>query len=318
MARLIVPASRSWRDRVRLCVQLARHSTPAAWLSLMNLLLVCICFGLLLGRTAPPVSTLDKVLHAGVLRVGSPLDYAPFALGCPSAAGVAVGSDIEAARALAESLGVAVQLVQSSWPSLLADAMTDRYDIGVGGISPTLDRMRRVGFSSSYAAGGKVAVARCGSPLLERVGRGGLASLAADGAALTVAVNAGGTNERTLRASLPSAVFTLVPTNGLQFSMVLDGAANLTLTDRSEAKLYAARHAGRLCYSSVRLTAGASVKALLLPRRGDVPWQRYVDAWLEGRRRSGELDSAVERWIGMLANTSDLAAACAAAAAYPG
>ena len=173
------------------------------WLAAANLG-VLVLLALRLRDQARPTTatetTLDRVLNSGVLRVGVTGDYPPFAMRCLGGAGV-VGSDIDEAAALARSLDARLELLPTTWSELEDALVAASFDVGVGGISDTLQRRRAAAFSLPYLADdGKVLVARCGSPLLA------LDSWAALRAAPSLlgalAVNPGGTNAS--RASAPS------------------------------------------------------------------------------------------------------------------
>ena len=257
--------------------------------------------------TTATASTLDRVLNSGVLRVGVTGDYPPFAMRCLGAdhasspadhAGV-VGSDIDEAAALARSLDARLELVTTTWSELEDALVAASFDVGVGGISDTLQRRRAAAFSLPYLADdGKVLVARCGSPLLA------LDSWAALRAAPSLlgalAVNPGGTNEQSIRAELPLARVVLVEANGEQFGLVARGQADGTITDRVEAQL----REGELCHGPL-LQPGR--KAYMLPR-DDLVWARYVDAcfaaWLQGRLESGAANASLQRWLGLWRNSS--------------
>ena len=253
--------------------------------------------------TTATATTLDRVLNSGVLRVGVTGDYPPFAMRCLGAdhasspadhAGV-VGSDIDEAAALARSLDARLELVTTTWSELEDALVAASFDVGVGGISDTLQRRRAAAFSLPYLADdGKVLVARCGSPLLA------LDSWAALRAAPSLlgalAVNPGGTNEQSIRAELPLARVVLVEANGEQFGLVARGQADATVTDRVEAQL----REGGLCHGPL-LQPGR--KAYMLPR-DDLVWVRYVDAWLQGRLESGAANASLRRWLGLWRNSS--------------
>ena len=245
-------------------------------------------------QTTATATTLDRVLNSGVLRVGVTGDYPPFAMRCLGGAGV-VGSDIDEAAALARSLDARLELVPTTWSELEDALVAASFDVGVGGISDTLQRRRAAAFSLPYLADdGKVLVARCGSPLLA------LDSWAALRAAPSLlgalAVNPGGTNEQSIRAELPLARVVLVEANGEQFGLVARGQADATVTDRVEAQL----REGGLCHGPL-LQPGR--KAYMLPR-DDLVWARYVDGWLQGRLESGAANASLQRWLGLWRNSS--------------
>mmetsp|Transcript_39750 Transcript_39750/g.105010 ORF Transcript_39750/g.105010 Transcript_39750/m.105010 type:complete len:350 (-) Transcript_39750:164-1213(-) len=269
-------------------------------------------------------SALDRVLRTRVLRAICPLDYAPFGvrgdLDCPDQAH---GADIDAIKTLADSLDATVELLPSTWSTLMTDFEQYDADIGIGGITPTLDRLRHAGFSSPYFLGGKVLVARCNSPPW-------LSFVAAQGhlrvintPTTYVLVNPGGTNENVVRELLPRATVRLVSANGEQFRDLASSSASeslVTLTDSVEALLQARRHAPKLCSTSDYLLT-RDAKAFLLPR-DDMPWAAYVNAWLEeawlasGMRdvtgagdgifgaASSQANASLDRWISLLARNA--------------
>ena len=273
-------------------------------LVLLNVLLLVV---LSVRSTSHPVSTLDAVASRHTLRIGATLDYPPFSMRC--ADGTAAGADVDAAFALAASLGVQLRIVPTTWATLLDDAVAGAFDAAAGGISVTLARLRRVGFSRGRYPGGKVVVAPCGSRHLSDTGD-------APPDSAVVAVNPGGTNEEWVREHWPEAS-TLVVAQLSQYGAILAGRADLTVTDAIEGRLVASRHPGALCKGDALLTH--EVKAFLLPRADDVAWTAYVDRWLKEREASGEDEATLERWLVRLGelNETEAARACDGATRAP-
>src|ERR1700749_3510587 len=84
-----------------------------------------------------PASRIARIQKTGVLRIGVPGDYAPFAM----AKGDSLfGADITMARALAAALGAHAEFIKTTWPNLSADMKSDKFDIAIGGISVTPER----------------------------------------------------------------------------------------------------------------------------------------------------------------------------------
>jgi hypothetical protein len=146
-----------------------------------------------------PGSALDAVLDRGVLRVCSSGDYRPFTY---SASGATYeGADIEMAASLGQSLNVRVAFVQTAWKDLVANVKAGKCDIGMGGISVSLERARETAYSLPYLKDGKTAIARCESA-------SGYTDLAAiDQAGVRVIVNPGGTIRACFVRSLPARHF---------------------------------------------------------------------------------------------------------------
>jgi cyclohexadienyl dehydratase len=89
---------------------------------------------------AAVTSRLDEILARGTLRACTTGDYKPYSF--DKGDGHFEGIDIDLADSLAKSLGVKVEYVKTSWSNLMSDFVA-KCDIGVGGVSPTLERQRR-------------------------------------------------------------------------------------------------------------------------------------------------------------------------------
>jgi len=72
-------------------------------------------------------------MQQGQLRVCTTGDYKPYTL--KSEDGEHSGIDIAMARALADSLGVKVEWVPTTWKTLMPDMLAGKCDIAMGGIS---------------------------------------------------------------------------------------------------------------------------------------------------------------------------------------
>ncbi|MGD8710029.1 MAG: transporter substrate-binding domain-containing protein, partial [Ectothiorhodospiraceae bacterium] len=105
-------------------------------------------------------SRLDQILEAGVLKVGTTGDYKPFTYQ-GDGSDEFEGLDIDLARSLADSLGVKVEFVKTSWPNLMKDFESDKFDIGMGGITVTLSRQQVAYFSIPEMTDGKTPITQC-------------------------------------------------------------------------------------------------------------------------------------------------------------
>lgn len=243
--------------------------------------------GLLLAGAAS-AAPLESIIAAGQLRVGTAGDYRPYALRDPHS-NVPLGADVTLARALAAELGVGLQLVDTSWPSLSADAVADRFDIAAGGVSITKARRRIATFSIPYVSDGKTALASCAR--LEQLDT--LREL--DRPEVRVIVNPGGTNEAFARARLKRAQLVVHRDNLGVFDELLAGRADAMITDSTEARLYQALHPGALCAAHPQSPFERHDKALMLT--GDAALKRVVDDWLRRLQAEDELDANLDRWL---------------------
>jgi chorismate mutase-like protein len=230
---------------------------------------------------------IDRIVAAGVLRVGTTGDYPPFTYRRGQGTDY-VGLDIELAHDLAESLGVRIEIVPTTWPTLLADFVADRFDVAAGGVSITLERQRRGLFSSPLLRDGKTPIARCDS-------QGRFQTLAQiDQPQVRLIVNPGGTNERFAREHAAHAQLIVQADNVTIFDRLLAGEADVMVTDATEARLQQHLHPA-LCALHPDQPFDFSEKALLLPR--DPVFKAYVDQWLHLARERGALQQKFDRWL---------------------
>jgi len=244
------------------------------------------------ASTAPPVaaapaSRLDAILARGTLRVGSTGDYKPFSY---RAAGGDrfIGLDIALAGELAQSLGVKLQIVPTTWPALMGDLGDDRFDLAMGGISVSLERQKKALFSIPALRDGKTPIARCEDARKYQ----SLADI--DRPEVRLIVNPGGTNERFARAHAPRATLIVFPDNVAIFDRIAAGEADVMITDAIEARLQQRLHP-KLCAIHPDAPFDFSEKAILLPRDGVL--KAYVDQWLHQEIESGAFARLNEQWL---------------------
>lgn len=247
---------------------------------------------LLLGLVAIPqvqaaeVSHLDTVQQKGDLAVCTTGDYKPYTFLKPD--GQYEGIDIELAESLAQSLGVKVQWVPTTWKTLMMDFSAGKCDIAVGGISVTLERQKQAFFSDILDVDGKVPLVRCeDEPKYQSIAQ-------INRPDVRLIEPQGGTNEAFARAYLPDAKLEFHD-NKTIFQQLLDKKADVMITDASEA-LYQQKRLPGLCTVNPSRYMQYGEKAYLLPR-DDVSWKSYVDQWLHLSKATGAYHKVMAHWL---------------------
>jgi cyclohexadienyl dehydratase len=237
------------------------------------------------GVQAEP-SHLDSVIQQGQLRVCTTGDYKPYTYKAET--GEYSGIDIAMARSLADSLGVKVEWVQTTWKTLMPDLLAGKCDIGMGGISVTLERQKKAFFSTTLDVDGKIPLVRCEDQSLyqtvEQINQ----------PSVRLVEPAGGTNEAFVHALLPKAQLSLHDNVSI-FQELLDKKADVMITDASEA-LYQQKLKPGLCAVNPSRFMQYGEKAYLLPR-DDITWKLYVDQWLHLAKVTGNYQKVLSQWI---------------------
>lgn len=194
-------------------------------------LLAIVVGAALLATNMSSARELDQILESGTLKVGTTGDYKPFSF---NNEGTYEGFDIAMAKKFAEELGVELELVPTTWPTLVEDLHADKYDIGMSGITRTTVRQKQARFSQGYLLFGK-------TPLVHKDNASKFKSLSdLDNDSVKVGVNPGGTNQKFVDANIQNAEVVVYENNLDIPQAVANKEVDIMITDSVEALYYAA------------------------------------------------------------------------------
>ena len=233
------------------------------------------------GSSDAAASKTEEILERGVLKVGSTGDYQPMSYLDPET-GSYVGFDSELAEDLAESLGVDLEYVETSWPTLMDDTLAGKFDLAICGITVTDARKEQALMSDGYLENGKTILCRA-----EDAGR--YTSLdAINRPEVRVMVNPGGLNEQFARENLPDATLIIHDVNQEIPGLVAEGEADIMITEIMEAGYYVGQD-GRLAAPLIYEPFTHGELGVLMPK-GSEDLLDYVNGFLAKEKKSGRLD----------------------------
>lgn len=213
--------------------------------------------------------------------VGASGDYQPMSYLDPNTASY-TGFDAALAADLAASLGVRLEYVRTSWPTLMADTLARRFDIALCGITITDARKRQALMSDGYIDNGKTVLCRA-----EDAGK--YTSLEAiNRPDVRVMENPGGLNEKFARANLPLAALSIHQVNEEIPGLVAEGKADVMITEIMEAMFYASRDKRLAAPLLDKPFTHGQIGALLPP--GNKALLDYVNQFIKQARERGRLD----------------------------
>lgn len=180
----------------------------------------------------PLAGKVAQIAERGTLLVGTTGDYRP--LSYREADGNYWGFGIEVAGKIAERLGVSIEFVQTSWPTLTADVLAEpqTFDMAIGGITITDARWETMLMSDGYLCNGKTILCRASEADRYR------SLVDIDRPEVRVMVNPGGLNEKFARENLKQAVIRVYEKNEEIPALVADGVADVMITEITEAPYY--------------------------------------------------------------------------------
>jgi len=239
-------------------------------------------------HTDSDTPTLDRICETGVLRVGTAGDYKPMSFLEPET-GTYWGFDTELAEDLASSLGVEIEYIPTSWPTLMEDTQTGQFDLAICGITVTDARKEQALMSNGYLQNGKTVLCRAEDAdrytSLEAVNR----------PEVRVMENPGGLNEKFARENLPDATLIIHDINQEIPGLVASGEADVMITEVMEAGYYVgqdSRLAAPLIYEP--FTDGQL--GILMPK-GSEDLLEYVNQFLDDEKKSSRLDELAKQYI---------------------
>lgn len=178
------------------------------------------------------LSTIERIEQRGKILIGTTGDYRPLSFCEPD--GTYWGFGIEMAHEIAARLGVDVEFVKTSWPTLTADVLAEpqMFDLAIGGITITDTRRETMLMSEGYLANGKTIICRASEAdrylSLEDI----------DKSDVRVMVNPGGLNEKFAQQNLTHATIIVHQKNEEIPSLIAEGEADVMITEITEAPYY--------------------------------------------------------------------------------
>ena len=231
---------------------------------------------------------LDGIRARGVLRVGTAGDYQPMSFLDPET-GTYVGFDAELAEDLAAALGVQIEYVKTSWPTLMEDTLAGKFDLAICGITVTEARKEQALMSSGYFGNGKTVLCRAEDrekyTSLEAINR----------PEVRVMENPGDLNEKFAREHLANATLIIHDVNQEIPGLVASGEADVMITEIMEAGFYVGQDS-RLAAPLIFEPFTRDQLGVLMPK-GSEDLLSFVNLFLEEEKASGRIEELTEKYI---------------------
>ena len=269
------------------------HSSRRVFVILM-LAAVTLCMLLLAGcqKKEEPASSeankLEEIMDQGVLKVGTTGDYQPMSYLDPDT-GEYVGFDNELTKDLAGEMGVEIQYVETSWPTLMEDTLAGKFDLAICGITVNDARKEQALMSDGYIVNGKTILCRAEDAdkytSLEAINR----------PEVRVMVNPGGLNEQFARENLPDVTLIIHDVNQEIPGLVASGEADIMITEIMEAGYYVGQDS-RLAAPLVQEPFTHGEIGVLMPK-GSEDLLNYVNEFLRKEKESGRIDELADEYF---------------------
>lgn len=231
---------------------------------------------------------LEEIQTRGELLVGTAGDYQPMSFLNPDT-GLYEGFDAELAEDLADAMGVKLTYVETSWPTLMEDTLSDRFDLAICGITVTETRKEQALMSDGYFGNGKTILIRAEDvekyKSLKDINK----------PEVRVMENPGGLNEKFARENLSDATLIIHEVNEEIPGLIADGEADVMITEIMEAGYYVGKDS-RLAAPLIDEPFTRGQLGVLMPK-GSEDLLEYVNDFLKKEKETGRIDRLAEKYI---------------------
>lgn len=173
------------------------------------------------------------------IRIGTTFDYPPFSYLDKN--GQMKGIDIELAQSFAKSQNLRPVFIKTTWKTLSQDLINDKFDLALSGISKTNKRSTEGHQGIGYIRNGKMGISKC-----KDVNKYSTI-FSIDHLKTKVITNAGGTNELFAKKHFKKARIIIHQDNKTVFQEIIQGRADIMITDSVEVRYQVRKNKGVLC-----------------------------------------------------------------------
>lgn len=256
-------------------------------LKIFFLFAFAICF---LGAYNAEAGHLEEIEKRGAIRIGTTGDYIPMSYLNPATKEYE-GIDAELSKIIADSLGVKIEYVPTTWPTLANDTVNGKFDIALCGISRNYARAKTMAMSDAYGEGvfGKTILCR-------KKDEKRFFSLAdIDKPNMRVMINPGGTNEKFAKANLKNAKLIVHADNADIPRQIAEGNADIMITETVEAARYIEKDS-RLAAPLINAPFTRHSCGILMAK-GDQELLNYINFVLAEIRMDGTLKKLESKYL---------------------
>ena len=255
--------------------------------------LMIIAVILLLPLNRLEAGRLEDIAARGTIRIGTTGDYIPMSYLNPKT-GEYEGIDAELSEIIAKSLGVKIEYIPTTWPTLAADTQAGKFDIALCGISRNFARAKTMAMSDAYGEGlfGKTILCRKTDAKKFK----SVADL--NKPSVRIMINPGGTNEKFAHANLPNATLIVHEANADIPIQIAEGKADIMITETVEAVSWVKREPRLAAPLVDKPFAGTRHSCGILMAKGDQEWLNYVNFVLAELRMDGRLEQLEVKYLG--------------------
>ncbi len=238
------------------------------------------------GVLAQGSSILNKVLDSGTLKVGTTGDFNPMSFKDPETKDYK-GHQIDAAKKLAEDMGVELEFVPTEWKTLINGVVAGKYDIVMTGTSMTVSRAKAAGYTIPWG--------RTGYLPLTRQDMAGKFKTWDDlnKPDVTIGYNLGTSFADFVKTNLPNAKVREVESPARDWQELLAGRVDVTISSILEAGTLSTTHEAIVI--PFQDVANSLPLSFIVPQNDQV-WLNFLNNWMQVKHENGYFNALNATW----------------------
>lgn len=229
---------------------------------------------------------LDDIQKRGVLRVGMST-FVPWAMNDKE--GNLVGFEIDVASALAKDLGVKVEFFPTKWSGIIPALLTGKFDVIIGGMGITDERMQKVDFSDPYDFSGMSIVA-------SRKKASGFSSIEDfNKKEIVIATRLGTTAAEAVKNNFPKAEIRLFDDESQAIQELLTERVHAVVASAPLPEFQSIKYKDRF-YLPLKDTFTKEPVGFVM-RKNETPAREYFNTWIKKKHSDGFLAERKNYWF---------------------
>ena len=239
----------------------------------------------LLSVSAAQADRLDEIRQARILRVAAFDSNPPFGFVDPATKQIA-GLDVDYGRALADKLGVKLEVRPTNPANRIPLLTSGKVDLVLANFTITEERAKQLDFSITYFASGQQFLAKKGTLSSPEQLNG-----------LRIGADKGTTNEIVLRRDFPKATVVAFDDTPFAFTALRNGNVQAITQDGPKLVGLLAKVPDRENYEIPAFTISNDYIGVGIPK-GETRLREFVNETLRDLETSGKAAAIYDRWFG--------------------
>jgi len=254
-------------------------------------LVMVLCFAACGKKEEVANNRLEKIKQAGVIQVATEPYFAPYEFIDPSKDGddKYLGADIKLMQAIADELGVKLEIVPLDFTAVLTGITTAKYDMAISAIAYNYDRSENMNLSNVYRA------SNTGYGFLVKAEDAGKYNSIADLKDAIVATQSGSVQEGLYREQVGDKAckeIKLFPQMTDAYLAVQEGRADVCICSVDPAKLYGEANDGKVVVTDFRFEVDPNMNGTVvaLPKEDTDELMVVVNKVIDELKNNGSID----------------------------